>query len=699
MADIKKDILWRVYLVYGFICLFAVAIIGRVIQLQFVEGEYWRNKADSLTLAYINIEPSRGNIYSADGSLLATSVPYYDLRLDAAPQGLSADLFNEKVDSLALCLSGLFKDKSKDEYKRLLKTARRDGEHYFLLHRNVSYADLKKIKTFPILNKGRYKGGLIVEQKNMRQKPFKELASRTIGFKIGTVMPVGLEGSFDKQLRGENGKRLMQKISGNIWKPLNNEDEVEAKDGNDILTTIDLNIQDVAQQSLLNQLIINDAEAGCAILMEVATGQIKAIANLKRVEAGVYREDFNYAVGYATEPGSTFKLASMMAGIEDRYIDLGDTVDASSGRISYAPGTMMRDAHEGLTITTAKHAFAVSSNVAISKLITKYYKKNPQAFLDRIRKMHFGDKLNLQIAGEGLSLIKNTTDKDWSKLSLPYMSIGYETKVTPLHTLAFYNAVANNGKMVRPYFVKEVRYRGKSIKNYDTQIIADTICSARTIAAAHELLEGVVQNGSGSKLKACLYSVAGKTGTAQMANGGGGYKTGKIRYQASFCGYFPADKPAYTCIVVVYAPSVAGYYGGEVALPVFKDIADKVFATNLEMQRALEPQLSNLPQVKPGNTKNLLSICEAVNIPVREVGDLGFWSKVEKGENSQTVRALTSKEGLMPDVSGMGLRDALYLLESNGLQVKVVGRGSVAKQSVLPGVKINKGQLITIELS
>ncbi|MBS1764132.1 MAG: transpeptidase family protein [Bacteroidetes bacterium] len=699
MSDIRKGILARVYIMYALMCVFALAIIGRVFQLQFVEGDYWREKADSITLAYRTIEPSRGNIFSSDGSLLATSVPFYDLRMDMKSDGITKELFNEKVDSLALCLSGLFKDKSKEEYKRMLREARRDGERYFLLKRNVSYAELKKVKAFPIINKGRYKGGLIVEQKNMRQKPFKELASRTIGFKVGNVTPVGIEGGFDESLRGESGRRLMQKISGNIWMPVNIDNEIEAKDGSDVYTTIDLNIQDVAQQSLYNQLVKNNAEAGCAVLMEVATGEIKAIVNLSRVDSGYYREDFNYAIGYSTEPGSTFKLASMMAGIEDGYIDLEDTLDATNGRTSYAPGIIMRDSHEGLQEITAKHAFEVSSNVGVSKLIYKYYRKNPQQFIDRINKMSFGKKLNLQIEGEGTPRIKSTKDKDWSKISLPYISIGYESTVTPLHTLTFYNAVANNGKMVKPLFVKEIKYRGKTIQSFNTSIIADSICSSRTIAKAKELLEGVVINGTGKKLKECLYSVAGKTGTAQMANSKGGYKSGKIKYQASFCGYFPADKPAYSCIVVVYNPSVAGYYGGEVALPVFKDIADKVYATNLEMHKELDVQLANIPLAKPGNAKATIAACNKASVPVKTLGETGKWAAAEKRETTETLKDLQVKNGVVPNVTGMGLRDAIYLLESSGLQVKVSGRGAVNKQSVPPGTKISKGQLITIELS
>ncbi len=698
MADIKKDILWRVYLVYAFVCLFGAAIIFKVCHLQFAEGEYWKSKADSLTLSYINIEPARGNIYSCDGSLFATSLPFYDIRMDLKAGAITKEVFNEKVDSLAFCLSNLFKDKSQESYKRLLKEARRDGERYFLLQRNVSHNNLKKVRKFPIFNKGRYKGGLIVEQKNLRQKPFKELASRTIGFNIKDVRPVGLEGAFDKNLRGESGKRLMQKISGNVWKPVNNEDEIEAKDGNDIITTIDLNIQDVAQQSLMNQLIKNNAEAGCAILMEVATGEIKAIANLKRADSGYYREDFNYAIGYGTEPGSTFKLASMMAGIEDGYIELDELVDCKGGTHSYTRGITMRDSHLGLKIITAKHAFEESSNIGVSQLITKYYTKNPQGFVDRLKKMHFGDEMHLQIAGEGKPRIKNTSDKDWSKISLPYLSIGYESKVTPLHTLTFYNAVANNGKMVKPLFVKEIHYRGQTIKKYSTQVIADSICSPSTIAAAKKLLEGVVENGTGVKLKACNYKVAGKTGTAQIASGAGGYK-GDVKYQGSFAGYFPAENPKYSCIVVIYNPRTQGYYGGEVALPVFKDIADKVFSTNLDMHKELVPSEKNIPLAKNGNTKATVQACVSLNVPVKKLGEPDKWSTSQKEETATYLKTLPVKEGVVPNVMGMGLRDAMYLLESTGLQVKVIGRGTVTKQSVTEGSKINKGQWVTIELS
>lgn len=701
MADAKKSILNRVYIIYIFICLFGTAIVYRVFQLQVIQGNYWRSKADSLTIENRTILPVRGDIYTADGSLLVTSMPEFDLRFDTKAGGITKDLFNEKIDSLSICLSGLLKNKSKDEYKRLFKKARSNGERYFLFAKDVSYKNLKTIRTFPLFNLGQYKGGLIAIQKNKRKKPFDELARRTLGYNIPGQKPVGLEASFDRELRGITGRRLMQKISGNVWKPVNDEDEIAPQDGSDIITTIDLNTQDVAEESLLIQLIKNDAEGGCAILMEVATGEIKAVANLKRKAEGIYAEDFNYAIGYSSEPGSTFKLASLMAAIEDGVLDINEKVDCNGGTISYARGRVLTDAHLGLRVITVKHAFEVSSNVGISRIIRDKYIKNPQAFPDRLRALHFGAELKLQINGERKSAIRSTKDKEWSKISLPYMSIGYESRLTPLDMLTFYNAVANNGKMVKPKFVKQISYRGHVIKEFKTEIMAESICSQRTINAAKELLESVVQNGTAKDLKTCVYRVAGKTGTAQVADNSGGYRNNR-RYQASFAGYFPADNPQYSCIVVIYNPGVNGYYGAEVAMPVFRDIADKVYASNLELHQPIAKDsayLSHLPKVKNGSLKDGLYCCNKINIPAKLQSEDGEWGVASTGLKSISIKPVYYKYGTIPDVTGMGLRDALQLLETSGLQVKVLGRGTVNKQSLQAGEKIQKGKWITIELS
>ena len=698
MAEKKIDILNRSYLVFAGFILFGIAILSRVGYLQIVQGEYWKSKADSLTLSYRSIDPMRGNIYAIDGSLLATSLPRYDVHIDLKAEGLKKDIFNEQVDSLALCLSELFKDKSKNDYKRLLKEARRDGDRYFLLKRNISYKEQKALRTFPLFRLGKNKGGLIVDQLSRREKPFKMLASRTIGYKVENkeVESVGIEGAFDHDLRGTRGKRLMQRMSGGVWKPVNSENEIEPMDGSDVVTTIDLNLQDVAENALLTSLQEHDADMGCAILMEVATGHIKAIANLKRAgDDDTYKEDFNYAIGQGTEPGSTFKLATLMAAMEDGYVDLDDSTDTYGGEMMLAGGVRMKDSHEGgYGRVTVKKSFAVSSNVGISRVAMKYYSKDPQKFIDRLRSMHVAESLSLQLPGESTPRLKNTKDKDWSKISLPFLSIGYELKLTPLQLLTFYNAVANNGKMVRPLFVKEIRNKGHVIKNFPTVVIADSICSGATIEKAHRLLEEVVISGTASHIKHAQYTIAGKTGTAQIAQGKDGYKTGKIKYQASFCGYFPANKPKYSCIVVVYAPGKDVYYGASVACPVFKDIADKVYALDIEMHEEVkavpDSLFAGMPVMKSGRGNPSAKTAKVLNLAYD--GPTNGWVTADK-------KVLTPEDEKVPNVMGMGLRDALYLLESQGLQVKPVGRGSVVRQSIKPGAKLEKGQQIIIELS
>lgn len=702
MKETKKDILWRVYLVYIFICLFGLAIIGQVCRLQFAQGAYWRAKADSLTITTQKIEPARGNIYSVDGSLLATSVPVYELHIDFLADGMTRSLFSEKVDSLAYCLSTLFKDKTKEEYKRMLKDARKDGDRFALLKKNVSYNELLQIKKFPLFKLGRYKGGLIVEQKSRRERPFNLLAARTIGYKIPYVQPVGIEGSFDKYLKGENGVRLMQKISGNVYKPLRDENEIDPKEGNDIITTIDINIQDVAENSLLTQLQQHNAEAGCAIMMEVATGEIRAIANLRRGADDVYREDFNTAIGQSTEPGSTFKLASMLAAMEDGYVELDDSVDTGSGSISWTAGKQMKDAHAGGRMSL-KHAFESSSNVGISKTIYKYYSKNPQAFVDRLRKMHIGYPLGLQVEGEGKPVIKDTKNKSWSKTTLPYMSIGYECSFTPLQILTLYNTVANNGRMVKPRFVKEVWQKGQLVQSFPVEIIKDSICSPATIRKAKLLLEGVVQHGTAVSLKNSEYQIAGKTGTARIANGSAGYDNGGMKYQASFVGYFPADNPKYSCMVVVYAPSNDVYYAAQVAGPIFKEMADKVYSTNIEMHKVLETDSSfaenDFPLPKSGIVKQAKKAMDSLSIPENRINTDAQWISMQPTtDKKQKLTAIRIEKNTVPNVKGMGLRDAVYLLESQGMQVTVTGRGAVIKQSLDAGIKITKGQQIIIEL-
>ncbi len=701
MGDTKRDILKRIYFVYGFICLFGFAIVAKIWHIQFVEGDNWRAKADSLTTRLNKIEPARGNIYTSDGSLLATSVPIYDLRVDLLSESITREIFNDQVDSLSICMAKLFKDRSAAEYKQILREARKEGSRYFLLKRGVSYKELQAVKKFPIFRMGRYKGGLIPEQKNKRVKPFNLLASRTVGYNIDGVEPVGIEGAFDKHLRGVSGMRLMQRISGNVWKPLNDENEIEPRDGNDVITTIDLNIQDVAHQSLAYQLKQHNADKGCAILMEVETGEIRAIANLTRGIDGNYYEEFNFGVGESTEPGSTFKLASVMALIEDGYVDLDDSVDTQGGAVRFA-NRIMKDSHDGgYGKISVQHTFEVSSNVGISKLVYKYYAKNPQAYIDRIKGFGLGKKLDLQSSGEGQPRIKNTDDKTWSKVSLPWISIGYECSLTPLQILTFYNAVANNGRMVKPLFVKEIRNKGHLVETFKPVILHDSIASPSTIAKVKVMLEGVVQQGTATNLKHAQYKIAGKTGTAQIANAREGYKGGKVKYQASFVGYFPADNPKYSCIVVVYAPNGGMYYAAQVAGPIFKEIADKVFASSIELHKELkyeENLAQNLPSAKTGQYGQTEKVVRTLKIPAQLPESQDRWIAAKSTSDNVVFTGVKFRHDQVPNVVGMGLRDAIFLLESKGLQVRIIGRGTILKQSINAGSRIQRGQEIVIQL-
>lgn len=697
----RKTILTRIYISFLLICLFGLAIIFQVGRIQFAEGEMWKAKADSLTLKYINIEASRGNIFSSDGSLLATSVPIYDVRMDTRCESISDKFFNENLDSLSAGLALIFNDKSKQDYKQDLREARASGERYFLIHRNVTYPQLQRMKQLPVFRLGRYKGGLLVEQKSKRELPFRLLAQRTIGT-MRDVKPVGIEAAFNKELQGVSGKRLMQKISGSTWKPVNDKDEIEPKDGNDIITAIDINIQDVAESSLEEHLRLHNADHGCAVLMEVETGEIKAIANLSRTDDGNYIENFNYVIAEATEPGSTFKLASMLAAIDDGLVDTSDVVFVGNGSTVYY-GETMKDAHPPhFTKLTVKQIFETSSNVGTSRLIYQNYVRNPEAYMNKIRSFGLGEPLGLQIEGEGKPRIKSVTDKDWSAISLPWVSIGYESKLTPLQTLAFYNAVANNGRMVRPKFVREIRHRGQLVKSYPTEIIRDSIASPVALAKVRAMMEGVVENGSGKVLSKSPYKIAGKTGTAQIAKPKFGYNKENISYQASFVGYFPADRPKYSCMVVVYAPSNNVYYGGAVAAPIFKDIADKVYSTHLDLQTEpmeVDTTVSQpMPYAKAGSRKDLVKLLAHLDMPHTSQSEGASWVSASVKDDVYQLSERKSSANLVPQVVGMGLRDAIYILENAGLHVRVIGRGSVVSQSIPAGSTFRKGQTILIEL-
>lgn len=699
MEEVRKTILMRTYVIYFIVLIAAFAIIGKAAYIQLVEGDEWIKKADSLTLRYDTIEPVRGNIYSSDGKLLAVSVPDFEIRIDVASEHISEAFFNQKVDSLALRLSKLFGDRSKAEYKKALVQARNTKNRYYLLKRNVSYAQLKELRTFPIFRFGKYKGGLIVIERTRREQPFKNLASRTIGWdKEGTKNDVGLEGAYSAILSGVIGTRLMQHIGNSKWRPLNDEYEVEPQNGKDIITTIDALIQDVAHDALLKQMQAHEAELGCVILMEVETGYIKAIVNLMHTGQNSYEERYNYAIAHSGEPGSTFKLASMLAALEDNVVDLNDSIETGNG-ITYFANRKMEDSHRGGYGTiTVQHAFEVSSNVGISKIINEYYKDKPAQFIKRLNDMSLNQPLGIEFAGEGRPLIKNADDKTWSRVSLPWMSIGYELTLTPLQTLSFYNAVANDGCIMKPLFVKEIIEKGFSIKKFDPVVINPSIASSSSIAKAQKMLLGVVENGTAKHLMNEAYSIAGKTGTAQIASGSAGYN--KSDYKASFAGYFPADNPKYSMIVVISNPRKGVYYGADIAAPVFRKIADKVYSTSLEIQPEyrLASNDTITPRVIAGRRNDLSTIFNNLNYQVIEQGRSEF---VSVNISADTVR-INDREVLfdhMPDVIGMSARDASYILEKLGLRVNINGVGIVTMQSPEAGTSIDPNQEIIIHLN
>ncbi len=698
--NIRTDIILRVYIAFGLIVLFAFAVLFKLFHVQYVEGAKWRSMADSLSTRFANVEAARGNIYAADGkSLLATSVPEYEVRMDVMAGGIEKDeVFYEKIDSLAAKLSSFFGDKSAKQYSRMLRNARADKARYLLLKRNVTHQELKVIRKFPVFNMGRYKGGLISVQQNKRIMPFQSLAARTIGYKNNNVQPVGLEGAYSAYIDGESGKRLVQRIAGGIWMPVNQDIEIAPKEGADIISTIDVNMQDVAQRALKKQLILSNADHGTVVLMEVATGEVRAIANFSRESEGVYKEKFNYAIAGNQDPGSTFKVASYMALLEDNKVDTNTMVATGTYPI---PGKIITDSHGSIGTVTVKRAFEESSNAAIAQLINTAYKSDQSQFTDHLYRWQLHEKMGLQIPGEAKPVVKNPTNRSWNKnMTLPQMAYGYEMQLTPLKMLSFYNAIANDGKYIAPIFVKEIKRLGNTVEQFKARVINEKICSDETLSKIKAMLEGVITNGTGKTIiKSPYYTVAGKSGTAQVADGNKGYKA-KRQYQASFCGYFPADNPKYSLIVVINDPK-NGYYGAQVSGPVFREVADRVYAADINMYDSMKDQKLTgnvkMPSAKAGEKKATQRVYKAFGIKTLFAANTeNVIVDTNKGVVNSEIRIV---EGSVPDVSGMGLKDALYVLGNSGLRPIVRGSGKVIKQSIAAGTRVGKSYPIVLELN
>jgi cell division protein FtsI (penicillin-binding protein 3) len=670
VAVTEKNILNRLYFIAGCLFVFALAVVFKLFTIQFIQGDKYRDLAEKRTVKNVIIPANRGNVYSADGSLLATSIPKYDIRFDAITP--SNNTFEKFVKPLSDSLSK-YTGKASSTHQKELRKARANKNRYFLIARNINYTDYTRLRNFPLLNLGAFKGGLIVEQTTKREHPMGGIAQRSIGYERfdedGNVTRAGIDGAFGEQyLRGVDGHRLKQKIGNGQWKPIADYNEVEPKDGYDIYTTIDVNIQDIAHHALLQQLEYYEAEHGCVAVMEVATGEIRAIANLGRTENGKYYERLNYVVGESHEPGSTFKLMALMAALEDKVVDTSTIVDTQKG-VKRFYGRNIYDSHHGGygKISVAK-SFEVSSNIGFATIIDDNYSKTPEKFINRLKGWSLDKTLQVPILGEGKPDIPEPGDKKWSKNALPSMAYGYNLSLTPLQTLTFYNAVANNGVMVKPRFLKEVKELNTTIKKIDKVVINPKIASDKTIKEVQEILKNVVNRGTGKSLYSEYFSMAGKTGTAQTEYWMEDWADNK-RYISSFAGYFPAENPKYSCIVVIHKPSTKkGYYGADVSGPVFKKIAQKIF--------------TDTPLI------NSIETLEISNSDVKEEFENYF-------NLSQTYKTI------MPNVVGLPAMDAVALLENMNIKVKVkiIGNGVVKKQSVDKNEKLKNNQTIVLEAS
>ncbi|MDR3350032.1 MAG: PASTA domain-containing protein [Prevotellaceae bacterium] len=691
-------IIRRIGLVYGLVVLFGVFIMARIIYLQF--NTELREEGQKISIKQEDLPALRGNILANDGRVLAISLPYYELFIDCtvAPDSV----FNKHIGALSAAVAKFFKDKTAEQYKMEFIKARKEEKRYKRLNsRLVSYTELQTVKNFPLLSLGRNKGGLIVEQKSRRKNPYDRLAYRTIGWKNEGGVGVGIEDAFDSYLRGISGKRMVQRLPGGEWMPLSSDVDMSPRDGMNVITTLDVDIQDAAETALRAQLRETPVfEAGTAIVMEVATGEIRAIANMKRNDSGGYDESFNYAIGWATEPGSTFKLATLIALLEDSHMSLSTPVDVGHGQWKYY-NKSFNDSHAGLGVISLQEVFEQSSNVGFAKSAVQYYAKGKEKqFVDRLYNMNLNKQIGLQIKGEASPTIGYPGDKTWSGLSIPMMAMGYEVLLTPIHTLTLYNAVANNGKMVKPKFVKAIQDKqGVTQKEFPTELISSSICSPSILEEVHKALRSTVEKGTAKKINDSRYHISGKTGTSRLVFNGVYEKNGYKKHQASFVGFFPSEAPKYSAIVVLYSEVTRdNFYGATWAAPVFKQIADKLYVANDEWISTAQAEKNTMPLVKGGKKTEIAEVLEELKIPLHPQPKGVQWVGVLSKENhvQEVAKKITANE--IPSVMNMGLKDALFLLENMDLAVRFSGKGRVLKQSPEAGTKLVKGQQIFLEL-
>lgn len=700
MSD-KKDIVWRAYLVYISFFLALIVVIAKtfMIQSEGVASELTGEK-DKIPTRSVKRYPRRGEVLDRNYTPLVTSVSFFDIHMD--PTVVKQEVFDKEISDLCLGLSKIFPETSARDYENHIRKGRARNKRYIVIKLKATNEQRRKVSELPIFNLGRNKGGLIDnEETHLRKRPHGEMLKRTLGYyqhnENSKELRVGIEGAFNEYLAGEPGEEVEQKISSG-WKKTGQTIR-EPVEGADLITSFDMDIQEVAHSELYRQLKLQGAKSGSVIVMDVKTGFVRAVANLQLASDGEYYELYNHAIGTKEVPGSTFKLASLMAALEDGKISLNDTVNAV-GQYQFYDLKLEDSNPYGYGKITIRRAFELSSNV-IAKVIFNAYRREPQMFIDRLKSFGIGDQLGIDLKGEPTPTLYAPGTKQWSGVSLPWMSIGYEVQQTPLQTLAFYNAVANDGVFVKPQFVEQIRRGNQLVKTFKPQVIRPKICSDKTLKAMQECLKGVVLRGTGSALKSSLFDIAGKTGTAVVQNENGRYgEDGFKTYQASFVGYFPADEPLYSCIVVVSAPS-KDIYGATVSGTVFSAIANKVYANTLKYHKAInegQKRSKELPKVKNGNGLDLITALKALHLPY-QVDGYSEWMRIRSSSTgSLSIVPLKLNTDRVPNVVGLPAKDAVYLLERLKIHVYVRGSGKVVSQTIPAGSPIVEGSLIEIGL-
>jgi cell division protein FtsI (penicillin-binding protein 3) len=702
-VDVKRDILWRVYLSFLGVVLLSFIVLGRAVYIQRVQGNYWRSMSDSMHQKFVELDADRGTIYSEDGEMLSTSVPYFDIYIDFGADGLrekNGKRFKENIDSLSIALSNFFHDKTSFEYKKELKKAYADEDRYYLLHKALTFEEYKQFRAFPLVRQGRNKSGVIAEVQSRRLNPFGMLAKRTIGLARDNAQNVGLERTYDTLLKGTTGKRLVRFLSGGAAVPVDGY-EIEPENGRDIITTLDIQMQDIVESALMKTLVQNQAQYGTAIVMETKTGKIKALANLGRTKDTIYTEGLNYAL-QATEPGSTIKLATLLSVLDHGSSGVNDLVNVGSTGTAYVGvRNVTDDERSDKPLLTVRECFARSSNVGMSMVAYKAFANEPDIYKSYLHKFHLDRKTGIDLLGEGAPVLPKLKRNKEGLHAMVTASFGYAIQVTPLQTLTLYNAIANDGKMLKPYLVNSIKSNGITVKEFSPSVIDEQIVKPQIVKAAKACMEAVVTEGTGKDVfKDFPFAVAGKTGTAHVADGVHGYGDGI--YQATFVGYFPANAPEYTCIVVIKTkPHAAIHFGAQLSAPVFKEIAIRLYAQYVQGKKTMPLQLavdSSLYQYS-GYTPDVMNILRDLNVNPVDSSYRSSWSWIYNNNYKPVVKAEAIARNLMPNVKSMTLKDALYLLENMNMKVVVKGRGKVIAQDVLAGAVVNKNQTVTLLLN